>query len=188
MTCCCCYCCWVASVVSNSVRPHRRQPTRLCCPWDSPGKNTGVGCHLFRMWDSVMWGTFTVLGNNRYHPVILKITATSTTQLFPIQQPRHLATTLSLQLFPLGYFYISASFLKISSLFIFVILSITSLGLFYSWFLLLFEPAYNGCFEGFSVNYHIWGYSETVHTDWFLSLHISFFCCCWKLDILENIS
>ena len=31
---------------SNSVRPHRRQPTRLPCPWDSPGKNTGVGCHF----------------------------------------------------------------------------------------------------------------------------------------------
>ena len=26
--------------------PHRRQPTRLCHPWDSPGKNTGVGCHF----------------------------------------------------------------------------------------------------------------------------------------------
>ena len=25
---------------------HRRQPTRLPCPWDSPGKNTGVGCHF----------------------------------------------------------------------------------------------------------------------------------------------
>ena len=42
-TCCCCS---VASVVSNSVRPHRRQPTRLRHPWDSPGKNTGVGCHF----------------------------------------------------------------------------------------------------------------------------------------------
>ena len=30
----------------DSVRPHRRQPTRLPCPWDSPGKNTGVGCHF----------------------------------------------------------------------------------------------------------------------------------------------
>ena len=28
------------------MRPHRRQPTRLCRPWDSPGKNTGVGCHF----------------------------------------------------------------------------------------------------------------------------------------------
>ena len=36
----------VASVVSDSVRPHRRQPIRLPRPWDSPGKNTGVGCHF----------------------------------------------------------------------------------------------------------------------------------------------
>ena len=36
----------VASVMSNSARPHRRQPTRLPHPWDSPGKNTGVGCHF----------------------------------------------------------------------------------------------------------------------------------------------
>jgi len=28
------------------VQPHRWQPTRLPCPWDSPGKNTGVGCHF----------------------------------------------------------------------------------------------------------------------------------------------
>ena len=32
--------------MSDSVRPRRRQPTRLLCPWDSPGKNTGVGCHF----------------------------------------------------------------------------------------------------------------------------------------------
>ena len=36
----------VASVVSDSVRPQRWQPTRLPHPWDSPGKNTGVGCHF----------------------------------------------------------------------------------------------------------------------------------------------
>ena len=40
------HCCEVASVVSDSVRPHRQKPTRLPCPWDSPGKNTGVGCHF----------------------------------------------------------------------------------------------------------------------------------------------
>ena len=34
------------SIMSNSVRPQRRQPTRLPCPWDSPGQNTGVGCHF----------------------------------------------------------------------------------------------------------------------------------------------
>ena len=43
-TCSCC--CQVASVVSDSVRPHRRQPTRLPHPWDSPGKNIGMGCHF----------------------------------------------------------------------------------------------------------------------------------------------
>ena len=32
--------------MSDSVWPHKRHPTRLLCPWDSPGKNTGVGCHL----------------------------------------------------------------------------------------------------------------------------------------------
>ena len=41
-SCCCC----VASVVSDSVRPHRRKPTRLPRPWDSPDKNTEVGCHF----------------------------------------------------------------------------------------------------------------------------------------------
>ena len=32
--------------MSDSVRPHRQQPTRPRHPWDSPGKNTGVGCHF----------------------------------------------------------------------------------------------------------------------------------------------
>ena len=33
--------------MSDSMLPHRQQPTRLPRPWDSPGKNTGVGCHFF---------------------------------------------------------------------------------------------------------------------------------------------
>ena len=32
--------------MSDPVRPRRRQPARLPRPWDSPGKNTGVGCHV----------------------------------------------------------------------------------------------------------------------------------------------
>ena len=36
----------VASVLSDSVRPPRWQPTRLPRPWDSPGKNTGMSCHF----------------------------------------------------------------------------------------------------------------------------------------------
>ena len=31
--------------MSDSLRPSGQQPTRLLCPWDSPGKNNGVGCH-----------------------------------------------------------------------------------------------------------------------------------------------
>ena len=36
----------LCSVVSESFQPHGLQPVRLLCPWDSPGKNTGVGCHF----------------------------------------------------------------------------------------------------------------------------------------------
>ena len=43
---CCCFC-QVTSVMSDSVWPHRRKPTRLLCPWDSPGKNTRVGFSPF---------------------------------------------------------------------------------------------------------------------------------------------
>ena len=39
-------CCCRRQVVSDPVRPQRWQPTRLPRPWDSPGKNTGVGCHF----------------------------------------------------------------------------------------------------------------------------------------------
>ena len=46
-----CCCCCIAAVVSDSVWPRRRQPTRLPRPWDSPGKSTGVGCHCL-LWKS----------------------------------------------------------------------------------------------------------------------------------------
>ena len=36
---------WNFSVMSDTSRPHGLQPTRLLCPWDFPGKGTGVGCH-----------------------------------------------------------------------------------------------------------------------------------------------
>ena len=38
--------CLVASVMSNSRQPYGPWPARLLCPWDSPDKNTGVGCHF----------------------------------------------------------------------------------------------------------------------------------------------
>ena len=46
---------WSRSVVSNSSWPHGLQPTRLLCPWDFPGKSTGVGCHcLLRNWAYIL--------------------------------------------------------------------------------------------------------------------------------------
>ena len=46
------------SVTSNSLRPHEQQPAGLLCPWDSPGKNTGVGCH------ALLQGIFPTQGSN----------------------------------------------------------------------------------------------------------------------------
>ena len=43
---------WSCSVVSNSSQSHGLQPTRLLCPWDFPGKGTGVGCHCL-LWYSM---------------------------------------------------------------------------------------------------------------------------------------
>ena len=50
--------CVSRSVVPNSLRPHGLQPTRLLCPWDFPGKDTGVGCHF------LLQGIFPTQGSN----------------------------------------------------------------------------------------------------------------------------
>ena len=44
------------SVVPDSLRPHGLQHTRLLCPWDFPGKDTGVGCHfLLQNYKCMVW-------------------------------------------------------------------------------------------------------------------------------------
>ena len=48
----------VCSVVSNSLQLHGEWPARLLCPWDSPDKNTGVGCHF------LLQGIFLTQGSN----------------------------------------------------------------------------------------------------------------------------
>ena len=53
-----CVCTRVCSVVSDSLQPQGLQPARLLCPWDSPGKNTGVGCHF------LLQGIFLTLVSN----------------------------------------------------------------------------------------------------------------------------
>ena len=51
--------CSVALVVSDSVCLYRSQPSRLLCPWESPGKNTGLGCHAL-----LLQGIFPTQGYN----------------------------------------------------------------------------------------------------------------------------
>ena len=46
------------SFVPNSLQPHGLYPARFLCPWDSPGKNTGVGCHV------LLQGVFPTQGSN----------------------------------------------------------------------------------------------------------------------------
>ena len=56
---CVCVCVCVShSVMSDSLWPHGLWPARLLCPWDSPGKNTGVGCH------ALLQGIFPTQGSN----------------------------------------------------------------------------------------------------------------------------
>ena len=50
------------SVMSSSLPPHGLQPTRLLCPWNSPGKNIGVGCHFLLQ---VLKNTLTNAGDLR---------------------------------------------------------------------------------------------------------------------------
>ena len=54
---CVCVCVCVCWVVSDSLWPHELQPTRLLCPWDFPGKNTGVGCHFLLQAIFLTWGS-----------------------------------------------------------------------------------------------------------------------------------
>ena len=52
----------ICSVLYNSLQPYELQPARLLCPWDSPGKNTGVGCH------ALLQGIFATQGSNLDFP------------------------------------------------------------------------------------------------------------------------
>ena len=53
---------WRCSVVYDSLRPHELQPTRVLCPWDFLGRNTGVGCHF------LLQGIFPTQGSNSRSP------------------------------------------------------------------------------------------------------------------------
>ena len=70
--------------MSDSVRPHRRQPTRVPRPWDSPGKNTGVGCHFLLQCmkvksESEVAQSFPTLGD----PMDCNLSGSSIHEIFP---------------------------------------------------------------------------------------------------------
>ena len=50
--------------MSDSLQPYGPQPARFLCPWDSPGKNTGVGCH------ALLQGIFPTHG---WNPCLLRL-------------------------------------------------------------------------------------------------------------------
>ena len=68
------------SVMSNSLQPHGLKPTRLICPWDSPGKNTGVGCCV------LILGAFLTQGSNP-HLLGLLHWQTGSLPLVPLGKP-----------------------------------------------------------------------------------------------------
>ena len=70
-------------VVSNSLQPDGMQPTRLLCPWDFPGKNTGAGCHFS------LQGIFLTQGLNT-HLLRLLHWQVESLPLSLVGSPRHL--------------------------------------------------------------------------------------------------
>ena len=101
-----CCCCLVAKSCLTLLWPHAQQPTRLLCPWDFPGKNTGEGCHF------LLQGIFLTCGLN---PCLLNWQVDSlplSHQGSPICPNSLLWTWFSISRFPL-YFYVTSNFLNI---------------------------------------------------------------------------
>ena len=73
--------CLVASVMSNSMPPYGLSPTRLLCPWDSPGKNSGVACH------ALLQGIFLTQELNLLHLLHLLHWQAGSLPLAPLGKP-----------------------------------------------------------------------------------------------------
>ena len=101
----CVFVCVSCSVVSKSLQPHGLQPTRLLCPWDSPGKSTGVGNH------SLLQGTFLTQESNPSLPHCRQILYHLSHQgspyfVFTLQYfPQFLILVLDLHFFHCGICY-----------------------------------------------------------------------------------
>ena len=78
------------SVLSDSLRPHGLQPARLLCPWNVPGKNTGVGCRF------LLQGIFPTQGSNPLLPSpAFNLLQAGSLPLSHLRRPK--ATTLQLK-------------------------------------------------------------------------------------------
>ena len=69
------------AVVSDSLQPSRPQPARLLCPWDSSGKNTGMGCHF------LLQGILLTQGSNQ-HLLALQLWLAVSLPLVPPEKPQ----------------------------------------------------------------------------------------------------
>ena len=83
------------SVASDLLWPHGLQPTRLLCPWDSPGKNTGVGCH------ALLLGIFLTQGLNS--ALFLLLCHTGSLPPVPSGKPREAPSLPLIRCLPLSY-------------------------------------------------------------------------------------
>ena len=92
--------------MSDCVRPHRRQPTRLPRPWNSPGKNTGVGCHCLLQYMKVkseneVAQSCLTLSN----PMDCSLPATSIHRIFQARVPEQVATAFSSETWGHSFFF-----------------------------------------------------------------------------------
>ena len=74
---------WSCSVMSDSSRPHGLQPTRLLCPWDFPGKCTGVGCHCLLCRKHTTWKKIMKTAWDIFESIFLSCLPPSFSSIFP---------------------------------------------------------------------------------------------------------
>ena len=118
--------------MSDSVQPYERQPTRFLCPWDSPGKNTGVGCH------ALLQGILLTQGSNP-HPLHCRwILYQGSPSIFLLLLKLEMLTVLTYFKLPrqenLNSFFIPSSFTLSIQLAHFILLICWYLCSYYHWY------------------------------------------------------
>ena len=86
--------CSFASLLSNSLQPYGLQPIRSLCPWDSPGKNTGMSCQ------ALLQGIFPTQGSNPYLLCLMHWQADSVVHQLQLGNPKRPATEVPIIYLP----------------------------------------------------------------------------------------